>query len=64
MSWERKGDQHHQHVLPLGDLTSHIESEDCICGPLIAPIKRNDGSVAWLVTHHSLDGREQAEPTP
>lgn len=60
--WERNGDQHHQHVLPLDDAIEHSEEEDCICGPRIEPIERADGSIAWLVTHHSLDGRELAEP--
>lgn len=60
MTWERIGDQHHQHVLPLGDAVEHDESEDCVCGPDVEPIQRADGSMAWLVTHHSLDGREAA----
>lgn len=54
-------DQDHGHVIPLNDLVEHDETEDCICGPLVEPVEREDGSVTWLVTHHSLDGREQYE---
>lgn len=52
------------HVLPVGDLIEHGptgETEECPCGPLTEPVKRNDGSVGWIVVHHSLDGREQGE---
>ena len=50
------------HVFPVGDLVAHdTESEDCFCGPRIWPVKRDDGSVGWVVTHHSLDGREKNE---
>ncbi len=35
--------------------------EDCPCGPLTIPITAEDGSLGWLVTHHSLDGRELRE---
>jgi hypothetical protein len=47
-----------QHVLPINDLYEHSE-DDCLCGPDIEPVRREDGSVVgWLITHHSLDGRE------
>jgi hypothetical protein len=50
------------HVSPIGDLIEHdLESEDCVCGPLVRPEKREDGSVGWVVLHHSLDGRERHE---
>lgn len=46
-------------VTPINDLIDHEEfSEDCVCGPTIEPVKRDDGSVGWVLTHHSLDGRE------
>lgn len=48
------------HVLPLEDLIGH-EAADCVCGPDVEPIPREDGSMGWLVTHHSLDGREASE---
>ena len=32
------------------------------CGPTTEPVFRVDGSNGWVVTHNSLDGREQAEP--
>lgn len=47
-----------RHVIPLCDLVMHEQSEDCVCGPEVEPVVRPDGSVAWLITHHSLDGRE------
>lgn len=50
------------HVWPDNDLIVHdVESEDCVCGPAFQPVPRADGSVGWLVIHHSLDGREQFE---
>ena len=48
------------HVLPQGDLIDH-EAEDCICGPTVEPCPREDGSMGWLVTHHTLDNREAGE---
>lgn len=45
------------HVLPVQDLIEHTEG-DCVCGPATEPVKRPDGSVGWLITHNSLDGRE------
>ena len=49
-----------QHVLPINDLFEHAE-ENCLCGPIIEPVPRDDGSFGWLITHHSLDGRELKE---
>lgn len=54
------------HVLPINDLISHETPDgrpdsDCPCGPTIEPVMRDDGSCGWLITHHSLDGREQHE---
>lgn len=50
------------HVYPLGDLVEHDTSgAPCICGPTDEPVKREDGSVGWVVVHHSLDGREAHE---
>lgn len=51
------------HVLPIDDLIGHTDSEDCICGPEIEPLE-HDGTVDWLVTHYSLDGRENHETEP
>jgi hypothetical protein len=52
------------HVIPLGDLIEHDTGgeEDCVCGPETTPVERDDGSFGWVVTHHSLDGRERFEP--
>lgn len=48
------------HVLPVDDVIEH-GAVDCMCGPRTEPVRRDDGSVGWVVVHHSLDGREQTE---
>lgn len=35
--------------------------DDCPCGPRTEPVPADNGSVDWLITHHSLDGRELLE---
>lgn len=51
-----------RHVVPVDDLIEHdTDGGDCVCGPEETPVKRDDGSIGWLVTHHSLDGREASE---
>lgn len=46
------------HVIPVGDLILHEDIGDgCACGPTSEPVTRDDGSVGWVVVHHSLDGR-------
>lgn len=59
-TWDDGG---HVHVLPLGDALPHDEGNDgdCPCGPTTDPCPRDDGTIGWLITHHSLDGREQHE---
>lgn len=51
------------HVMPIGDLIEHTSDggEDCLCGPTTEPVPREDGSMGWLVVHHSLDAREKQE---
>lgn len=50
------------HAYPLNDLVEHeTESENCVCGPAVLPIKHDDGSSGWIILHHSLDGRELNE---
>lgn len=50
------------HVVPVDDLIDHDTSGgDCVCGPTPEAVKRDDGSIGWLLTHHSLDGREAFE---
>lgn len=50
------------HVYPTRDLIHHdTESDDCTCGPTVEPVPNEDGSMGWLLTHHSLDGRELRE---
>lgn len=48
------------HVYPVNDLIDHDteRAEDCICGPAVEAVYREDGSNGWVTTHHSLDGRE------
>ena len=48
------------HVMPVNDLIEHVD-DDCPCGPTTHPVKRDDGSIGWVIIHHSLDGRELAE---
>lgn len=52
------------HVYPVNDLVEHetkTTEPDCVCGPTTSPLKRDDGSCGWIITHHSLDGRELNE---
>lgn len=50
------------HVEPVNDPIEHDTSGgDCVCGPTTTPVEREDGSMGWVVTHHSLDGREAHE---
>lgn len=52
------------HVTPEvgSDHIEHDLSEDCVCGPTTEPVKREeDGSVGYVIVHHSLDGREAQE---
>ena len=50
------------HVVPIADLVEHEVNDDCVCGPSPLPTERGDGSLAWVIKHHSLDGREHQEP--
>lgn len=51
------------HLTPVGDLIDHdTGDDDCPCGPRTEPVQREDGSMGWVVVHHSLDGRESAKP--
>jgi hypothetical protein len=50
------------HVFPVNDLVQHdTDGDGCACGPRSEPVKRDDGSIGWVVVHHSLDGREANE---
>ena len=50
------------HVYPEADIVEHdTDGDDCVCGPATEPVERDDGTIAWIVIHHSLDGREQHE---
>ena len=48
------------HVLPVGDKIEHTLDSECVCGPKIERIDTEHGD-EWLITHHSLDGREESE---
>ena len=48
------------HVIPLNDLIEHDDSSDCVCGPTVEHVPA-DGGDGWVLTHHSLDGRERHE---
>jgi hypothetical protein len=51
------------HTIPVNDLIEHVtDGGDCPCGQTTEPVARDDGSMGWLVVHHSLDGREHSEP--
>jgi hypothetical protein len=60
VTWD---DGDHVHVVPLEDSIPHTETDDgdCICGTTTEPTKRDDGSIGWVIIHHSLDGRERYE---
>ena len=52
------------HVSPVADGIVHdlaTSDADCICGPTVEPVPGADGSMGWLIVHHSLDGREHAD---
>jgi hypothetical protein len=49
------------HVYPVDDLIEHeCEGADCLCGPDTEYVE-GEGGDGWLITHHSLDGREADE---
>ncbi|MDX5563756.1 hypothetical protein PYK79_10875 [Streptomyces sp. ID05-04B] len=54
----------HLHVTPIGDRVDHDTSTTepgCACGPEVKSVTQDDGSIGWLLVHHSLDGREQGK---
>ena len=48
------------YVRPINDAVEHPLSDDCACGPTTEPVPRPDGTVGWLVTHHSRTESEDA----
>ena len=42
------------HVMPVGDHVGHVPDDDCVCGPTLEPVERQDGSIGWLHVHHPL----------
>ena len=62
MTWRSHTDGSPVHVWPETDIVEHdVDSDDCICGPDTVPVARQNGSVGWMIRHHSLDGRERTE---
>lgn len=50
------------HVIPIGDLIEHEDTEDtCPCGPAVELVRNEGGPDGWVIVHHSLDGREAHE---
>ena len=52
------------HITLIGGLVDHdtgTAEPDCVCGPEVRPVTQDDGPMSWLLVHHSIDGREQAE---
>lgn len=49
------------HVVPVGDTVEHVTTNDCPCRPTDQSVAEDDGSVGWVVVHHSLDGRERSD---
>jgi hypothetical protein len=53
------------HTVPINDLIEHYsDGRDCPCGPETIPVERDDGSIAFQLVHHALDGREHFEDGP
>jgi hypothetical protein len=40
------------HVAPRSNDVAHAMSDECPCNPTTEPIPQDDGSMAWVVTHH------------
>lgn len=50
------------HVYPVNDVVEHdTDTDECPCGPTLEAVSNDDGSYGWVLTHHSMDGREFAE---
>ncbi|QGZ17156.1 hypothetical protein HYQ19_gp057 [Arthrobacter phage DrYang] len=62
--WAAHTDGSPVHVWPLKDLVEHDTEDDdggCVCIPRTEPVPREDGTIGWVLVHHSLDGREAHE---
>lgn len=47
------------HVYPVNDLIEHdTDGGECPCGPETEAVPCDDGTYGWVITHHSMDGRE------
>lgn len=49
------------HVVPVNDTIEHDLNDECACGPDPEIVRRDDGTVGWVLVHHSLDARERGE---
>lgn len=52
---------HRQHHLDAGRVGYETAGDECVCGVTTEPVPADDGSMGWLLVHHSLDGREASE---
>lgn len=48
------------HVEPRDDLIVHTH-DMCPCTPTVTLVPQPDGTNGYIITHHSLDGRERNE---
>lgn len=55
--WANSRFENEVHTVPLNDLVEHTYL-DCVCGPTVVPVEREDGGINWQVIHEALDGRE------
>lgn len=51
------------HIVPIGDFLEHEHTDECACGPTSEVVIEEGRTDGWIVTHHSLDGRESREPS-
>ena len=57
-------DWHMVAVLPANDTVHHDGmDEDCVCGPTVQPVERDDGSYGWVLVHHALGGGDPVQET-
>lgn len=53
--WRVHADGSPVHVWPENDRIEHdLDGDECVCGPTVERVPRDDGSMGWLVSHHSL----------
>ena len=60
MSWSVTEIRGAMHIIPVDDVVDHL-AKDCACGPTVEAVFLPGRHIGWMVTHHSLDGREDDE---